>query len=52
MKGFVIFILTCFIGSGALLGATNMSNPWPAFVVGFGAWILFIAWLTRRGKGS
>jgi len=46
MKNFIHFILTCFISTGALLGATKAANPWPYFVVTLFVWLLF-AWRVR-----
>jgi ABC-type transport system involved in multi-copper enzyme maturation permease subunit len=42
MKTAIYFIITCFISTGALLGATNAKNPFPAFAIAFGIWALFI----------
>jgi hypothetical protein len=43
MKTFLHFSLTCFISTGALLGATKAANPWPYFGVMAFAWLIF-AW--------
>jgi hypothetical protein len=40
MKTAIYFIITCFISTGALLGATNAKNPFPAFAIAFGIWAL------------
>lgn len=48
MKNLILFFLTCIIGTGALLAGTNMKNPIPAFIVGFGVWILFIYRMARK----
>lgn len=48
MKTLIVFFITCLIGSGAFLAGTNMDNPLPAFVVGFGVWILFLWYLTKK----
>ena len=50
MKTAIYFIITCFISTGALLGATNAKNPFPAFGIAFGIWILFLWGYNRRSK--
>ena len=50
MKTAIYFIITCFISTGALLGATNAKNPFPAFAVAFGIWALFLWGYNRRSK--
>ena len=50
MKTAIYFIITCFISTGALLGATNAKNPFTAFAVAFGIWILFLWGYNRRSK--
>jgi hypothetical protein len=50
MKTAIYFIITCFISTGALLGATNAKNPFPAFAIAFGIWALFIWGYNRRSK--
>ena len=50
MKTVIYFILTCFISTGAFLAATNLKNPWPAFIVAFGIWALFFWGWNRRIK--
>lgn len=50
MKTAIYFIITCFISTGALLGATNAKNPFAAFAVAFGIWILFLWGYNRRSK--
>lgn len=50
MKTAIYFIITCFISTGALLGATNAKNPFPAFVIAFGIWALFLWGYNRRSK--
>ena len=42
MKTILYFIVTLLISAGCLLGAMNMKNPFPLFVVAFGIWVLFI----------
>ncbi|HTD98511.1 MAG TPA: hypothetical protein VK668_04470 [Mucilaginibacter sp.] len=50
MKTFIHFILTCFISTGALLGATKAANPYPYFAVMAIAWALFIWRVSVRNK--
>ena len=50
MKTIVYFIFTCFISTGAFFAATNMKNPFPAFIVAFGIWALFFWGWNRRSK--
>lgn len=50
MKTAIYFILTCFISTGAFFAATNMKNPFPAFAVVFGIWVLFFWGWNRRIK--
>jgi len=50
MKTAIYFIITCFISTGALLGATNAKNPFPAFAIAFGIWALFLWGYNRRSK--
>jgi len=42
--------ITCVIGTGAFLAATSLNNKTPAFIVGFGVWILFFWYLAKRSK--
>lgn len=50
MKTFVYLCITSIIGSGAFLAALSMSNPWPAYAVGFGVWALFIWGVVKRSQ--
>jgi len=50
MRTFIYFIFTCFISTGAFLGALNANYPFPLYVVGFGIWALFIWGQARRNK--
>lgn len=50
MKTAIYFIITCFISTGALLGATNAKNPFPAFAIAFGIWVMFLWGYNRRSK--
>ncbi len=48
MKNLILFFLTCVIATGAFLSGLSMKNPLPAFIVGFGVWILFIYRMARK----
>lgn len=48
MKTLILFFLTCIVGTGAFLAAATMKNPLPAFLVGFGVWMLFIYRVGRK----
>jgi len=50
MKTFFYLIFTCFISTGAFLGALNAKSPFPLYAVGFGIWALFLWGLGRRMK--
>jgi hypothetical protein len=50
MKTAIYFIITCFISTGALLGATNAKNPFPLFGIAFGIWALFLWGYNMRSK--
>jgi hypothetical protein len=50
MKTAIYFIFTCFISTGALLGATNAKNPFLLFGIAFGIWVLFLWGYNRRSK--
>jgi hypothetical protein len=50
MKTTIYFIFTCLISTGALLGALNAKNPFPAFIVAFGIWAVFLWGYSRRAK--
>jgi hypothetical protein len=50
MKTALYFIITCFISTGVLLGAINAKNPFPAFGIAFGIWLLFLWGYQRRCK--
>ena len=50
MKTFIYLCITAIIGSGAFLAALSMSNPWPAYAVGFGFWILFFWGVVKRSQ--
>ncbi len=48
MKNLILFFLTCIIATGALLSGLTMKNPLPAFIVGFGIWILFLYRISKK----
>ena len=50
MKTFLYLIITCFISTGAFMGALNMKNPFPAFAIAFGIWALFLWGYNNRSK--
>ena len=50
MKTFVYLVFTCFISTGAFMGALYSKTPFLLYAVGFGIWVLFIWGLNRRMK--
>lgn len=50
MKTFVYLVFTCFISTGAFLGALYSKTPFLLYAVGFGIWALFVWGLNRRLK--
>ncbi|WP_158991715.1 hypothetical protein [Mucilaginibacter sp. L196] len=50
MKNALYFIITCLVSTGALIGALNGKNPFPAFGVAFGIWAIFVWGYNRRSK--
>lgn len=50
MKTFVYLIFTCFISTGAFMGALSSETPFLLYAVGFGIWALFLWGLNRRMK--
>ncbi|MDB5117358.1 MAG: hypothetical protein JWQ79_2850 [Mucilaginibacter sp.] len=50
MKIFIYFVITCFISTGALLGALNAKNPFPSYAIGFGIWAVFLWAYNRHAK--
>jgi protein-S-isoprenylcysteine O-methyltransferase Ste14 len=50
MKTFVYLIFTCFISTGAFMGALYSQTPMLLYAVGFGVWVLFIWGIYRRMK--
>jgi len=50
MKTAIYFIITCFISTGAMMGALNAKNPFPAFAIAFGMWAWFLWGYNRRSK--
>lgn len=50
MKTAVYFLFTCFISTGALMGALYSRTPFLLYAVGFGIWALFLWGLNNRMK--
>lgn len=50
MKTFVYLVFTCFISTGAFMGALYSKTPLLLYAVGFGIWVLFLWGLNRRLK--
>jgi hypothetical protein len=50
MKTVLYFIINFFISTGALIGALNAKNPFPAFAIAFGIWIWFVWGYNQRSK--
>jgi hypothetical protein len=50
MKTFVYLVFTCFISTGAFMGALYSKTPFLLYAVGFGIWTLFLWGLNRRMK--
>ncbi|WP_295801113.1 hypothetical protein [Mucilaginibacter sp.] len=50
MKTFVYLIFTCFISTGAFMGALYSKTPFLLYAVGFGIWALFLSGVNRRMK--
>ncbi|MGY3212855.1 hypothetical protein [Mucilaginibacter sp. HD30] len=50
MKTFVYLVFTCFISTGAFMGAMYSPRPFLLYAVGFGIWALFLWGLNRRMK--
>jgi hypothetical protein len=48
MKTFVYLVFTCFISTGAFMGALYSKTPFLLYAVGFGIWALFLWGLNRR----
>lgn len=48
MKNLILFFLTCFIATMTFLGGLSMKIPLPAFLVGFGVWMLFLYRIARK----
>ncbi|WP_158993810.1 hypothetical protein [Mucilaginibacter sp. L196] len=48
MRTFILLCLTCIIGTGAFLSALSAQNKLPAFLVGFGVWILFLYYFVKK----
>ncbi len=52
MKTFILLCITSLIGTGAFLSALKMPNSLPGYVIGFGVWILFFVWFTKKSNRS
>jgi hypothetical protein len=50
MKTFVYLIFTCFVSTGAFMGALYSKTPLLLYAVGFGVWALFLWGVSRRMK--
>lgn len=50
MKTFIYLAFTCFISTGAFMGALYSKIPMILYAVGFGVWVLFIWGVKRRMK--
>lgn len=50
MKTLIYLCITSVIGTGAFLSALSLSNPYPAYAVGFGIWILFFWGVAKRSQ--
>jgi len=50
MKTVVYFLLTCFISTGAFMGALYSPTPILLYLIGFGVWALFLWGYARRAK--
>jgi multisubunit Na+/H+ antiporter MnhC subunit len=48
MKIFSLLCITSLIGTGAFLAATASQNKFPAFVIGFAVWVLFIIYSLKK----
>ncbi len=50
MKTVLQLILTSILSTGAFMGALTMKNPFPCFLIAFGAWAIFIWGCARRSR--
>lgn len=50
MKTFVYLVFTCFISTGAFMGALYSKTPMLLYAIGFGVWALFVWGVYRRMK--
>lgn len=50
MKTVVYFILSCFISTGAFMGALYAPAPILLYLIGFGVWVLFIRGYMKRSR--
>ncbi len=49
MKLAIKIILASIVSTLAFIGAMGAANPWPAFAIAFGSWLLLIWSLTPSG---
>ena len=50
MRNIIYFLFTCFISTGALMGALYSKHPLALYIVGFGIWALFLCGYSIRSK--
>ena len=50
MKKLFLFLVACFISTGAMIASTTMQNPFIGFAVAAITWILFGKYLGRKKK--
>jgi hypothetical protein len=50
MKTTVYFLFSCFISTGAFMGALYAQYPLFLYLLGFGIWVLFIWGYNSRSK--
>lgn len=50
MKTFIYLVCTCFISTGAFMGALYSQTPMILYAVGFGVWVLFVWGYISRSK--
>jgi multisubunit Na+/H+ antiporter MnhC subunit len=51
MKTLFLFLLSCFISSGAMLAAASLHNSIIGFSVAGLTWLLFVKYIGRKKKG-
>ena len=50
MKNIIYYLFTCFISTGAMMGAMYSKHPFALYIVGFGIWALFLWGCSKRSK--